>query len=76
VKIYQSSSKTIHKKEEEDRTSDWSILGRVGTRKSQKENKGFFLKGGGIERKIRGEGGNKFYGDCKLPISYFLWVKR
>jgi hypothetical protein len=41
--IYHSSSKINSQKKEENKTSDWSLLGRVWTRKSQKGNKGFFF---------------------------------
>jgi hypothetical protein len=76
--IYHSSSKINSQKKEENKTSDWSLLGRVWTRKSQKGNKGFFLllKRGGIERKIRGEGGKKFVWWFQAFHLLFLWIKR
>ena len=38
-------------------------------------NKGFFLKGGGIERKIKGKEERNFCSDFKLPISNFFELK-
>jgi hypothetical protein len=44
-------------------------------KKISKGQQGIFLKGGGIERKIKGKKERNFYGDFKLPISYFFELK-
>jgi hypothetical protein len=39
---------------------------------SKEKTRNFSLKGGGIERKIRGKEERNFCGDFKLSISYFF----